>query len=113
MFPPITPFFFVAETPALELSIGKYRYKKDSTAVCSVTAVDSQYLIACPAEQESGATVPPCGRELHPLKSSAFSRLTVFHQSSVSGKLSADFHHDRSRFNHGRPSEHWIPECSF
>jgi hypothetical protein len=28
MFPSITPFFFVAETPALELSIGKYRYNE-------------------------------------------------------------------------------------
>jgi hypothetical protein len=36
------------------------------------TAVNSSYFIAGPAEQESGATVPPSGRELHPPKSSAF-----------------------------------------
>jgi hypothetical protein len=42
----------------------------------SLTNRQFRVLSARPAEQESGAAVPPSGREFHPLKSSAFSRRT-------------------------------------
>jgi hypothetical protein len=40
--PSITPLFLVAETAALELSIGKYRYYEDNTAIHFLTAVENR-----------------------------------------------------------------------